>query len=93
MNESNFSNENKRSKSFKKERAISTTEMIDENADLDVSVTMEDDVSKDPDWMNTPLYNRIQKLQVIIMHIFNYDYYYKYLMIFWKFFVKPQIII
>lgn len=63
LNESNFSNENKRSKSFKKERAISTTEMIDENADLDVSVTMEDDVSKDPDWMNTPLYNRIQKLQ------------------------------
>jgi len=27
---------------------------------------IEDDVDKDPDWKKTPLYNRIQKLQVIL---------------------------
>jgi len=33
----------------------------------DDSLTIEDDVSKDPDWKKTPLYNRIQKIQVIIL--------------------------
>jgi hypothetical protein len=28
---------------------------------------IEDDVSKDPDWKKTPLYNRIQKIQVIMI--------------------------
>lgn len=38
----------------------------------DDSITTEDDDDKDPDWVKTPLYNRIQKLQVIIMN--NYDF-------------------
>ncbi|XP_072748059.1 chromosome-associated kinesin KIF4 [Anoplolepis gracilipes] len=59
---SNFNKENKRSRS-KKEKTESKMEIIDENIDLHDSLTIEDDVSKDPDWMNTPLYNRIQKLQ------------------------------
>jgi len=33
----------------------------------DDSLTIEDDVSKDPDWKKTPLYNRIQKIQVIML--------------------------
>jgi len=43
------------------------SEIIDENyLSHDDSSMMEDDVDKDPDWKKTPLYNRIQKLQVIL---------------------------
>ncbi|KAM0737046.1 Chromosome-associated kinesin KIF4 [Formica fusca] len=54
LTENNSSNENKRSWS-KKERTVPI--------EIDDSLTIEDDVNKDPDWRSTPLYNRIQKLQ------------------------------
>ncbi|XP_070152318.1 chromosome-associated kinesin KIF4 [Polyergus mexicanus] len=54
LTENNSSNEKKRSWS-KKERTIPI--------EIDDSLTIEDDVNKDPDWKSTPLYNRIQKLQ------------------------------
>lgn len=52
----------------KKRKRESEIEIIDENGYLshnDNSV-IEDDVDKDPDWKKTPLYSRIQKLQVIL---------------------------
>jgi len=61
----NLSNEKK--KSWSKKRKIES-KTIDENEYLmqDDSLTIEeDDVDKDPDWKNTPLYNRLQKIQVI----------------------------
>lgn len=63
MIENNFSNENKRAWSKKKR----TTKV---EIEIDDSLTIEDDVNKDPDWKSTPLYNRIQKLQVITMQHF-----------------------
>lgn len=65
MTENNFSNKNKRSWP-KKEKTATMMEISDDNIDLHDSLTVEDDVSKDPDWMSTPLYKRIHKLQVII---------------------------
>lgn len=49
-------------------------EIIDENVYLshDDSSMMEDDVDKDPDWKKTPLYNRIQKLQVILYYRYTH---------------------
>lgn len=34
----------------------------------DDTFMIEDDVDKDPDWKKTPLYNRIQKSQVIMLN-------------------------
>jgi len=58
--------ENKKS-SKKRKMEGKIEEIIDENyLSHDDSSMMEDDVDKDPDWKKTPLYNRIQKLQVIL---------------------------
>lgn len=58
---------NKKSKSKIKKQTIKVVEIIDENMSppLDDSILDCDDTEKDPDWTRTPLYNRIQKLQVI----------------------------
>ncbi|KAG5325691.1 KIF4 protein, partial [Pseudoatta argentina] len=59
-------NENKKSSPKKRKTESKIKEEIfDKNAYLsyDDSLVIEDDVDKDPDWKNTPLYNRIQKLQ------------------------------
>lgn len=37
------------------------------------SLTIEDDIKNDPDWKSTPLYNRIQKLQVKMIIVINYN--------------------
>lgn len=49
----------------KNKRQTTVIEVIDENIypDSDDS-NVEDDVERDPDWTQTPLYNRIQKLLV-----------------------------
>jgi len=71
-------NENKKlsSKKRKTESKIKK-EIVDENAYLSYedSSMMEDDVDKDPDWKKTPLYSRIQKLQVNLYNrnCLNYD--------------------
>lgn len=60
-------NGNKKSKKRKRDNK---TEIIDEIAysSPDDSSMIEDDIDKDPDWKKTPLYNRIQKLQVILCY-------------------------
>ncbi|KAG5310628.1 KIF4 protein, partial [Acromyrmex insinuator] len=57
--------ENKKSSPKKRKTESKIKEEIFENAYLSYndSLVIEDDVDKDPDWKNTPLYNRIQKLQ------------------------------
>lgn len=61
-------------KSSLKSKIKKTTEKLDIIHDetiyqlQDDSLIEEDDVDKDPDWKKTPLYNRIQKLQVIILY-------------------------
>lgn len=76
-------NGNKKS-SFKKRKMESEIkeEIVDENAYLsyDDNSMMEDDVDKDPDWKKTPLYSRIQKLQVNLYNrnCLNYDKCHKY---------------
>lgn len=76
--------ENLNEKSSKK-RKTDKIEIINEIAysSHDDSSMMEDDTDKDPDWKKTPLYNRIQKLQVILCYgnclNLNNKYYIKYL--------------
>ncbi|GAB1869940.1 Chromosome-associated kinesin KIF4 [Camponotus japonicus] len=62
LTENNFSNEqNKRS--WPKKEKPSKMDITHNIIDLEDSLTIEDDVSKDPDWRSTPLYNRIRKLE------------------------------
>jgi len=64
LTDNNLSENKKSSKKRKMENKIE--EIINENyLSHDDSSMMEDDVDKDPDWKKTPLYSRIQKLQVI----------------------------
>lgn len=63
MTKNNFSNEqNKRS--WPKKEKSSKMEITHNIIELDDSLTIEDDVNKDPDWRRTPLYNRIRKIEV-----------------------------
>lgn len=50
----------------KKRKTQNKTTFLEDSYLLhDDSFTTQDDVDKDPDWKKTPLYSRIQKLEVI----------------------------
>lgn len=74
MPENNL-NGNKELPAKKRKTENKIEEINDENEAYylshDDSSMMEDDVDKDPDWKKTPLYSRIQKLQVNLYYSYR----------------------
>lgn len=67
---SEIKNKNEITKPKPKKRTPEVTQIANEESYVltDDSIVDEDDTEKDPDWMRTPLYNRIKKLLVICLN-------------------------